>query len=311
MFFFAQKKTPRTGKALLIIVTLTIFWTSHQQIFDAHSCLLALMTAAAPEPMLQTHEDEGIATVALLSAAVRHHATASLPPLHQQPLSQQQHGLPPPSNPGLLDGLLSHQPQLALAAERARTFLCALLTFPAVLSHLQSEEDDEEEDIEGGAHASSLWGIVREAAGMVARQGMPEDRHLCLFSGGWRGLLGWCLRHRMLSEHATMQARVHVESLKHAREGAASSSRGGKSSGAAAAARLGETDEAVLLLDALIYDFPDIVSPPDHNNTNQHDDRNNMSHCDDNNYGDAMSIGSQDNISDDPSANWLDNMCAE
>ena len=160
------------------------------------------MTAAAssgPE-----HADEGMATVALLSAAVRRHAAA---PHDGNPLSSSSS---PSVSAGLLDGLLSHQPQLALAAERARAFLCALFTFPAVLAHLQSEEEDEEDCGRGdGANASSLWGIVREAAGMVARQGMTEDRHLCLFSGGWRGLLGWCLRHRMLSEHATLQVTLN------------------------------------------------------------------------------------------------------
>jgi hypothetical protein len=224
---------------------------------------------------------------------------------------------------GLLDGLLAlHQPQLALAAERARCFLCALLTFPAVLSHLYSEEEDDEQEREqkGGGEtmppSSSLWGIVREAAGMVARQGMPEDRHLCLFSGGWRGLLGWCLTYRMLSEHATLQARVHVEALKHTRETAnssSSSSRGGNKS-----ARLGETDEAVLLLDALIYDFPDIVSPPDHTNVDDHttDDydisgaMNVHGDSDDDGHNGLGHVEAHDD-DEDPSANWLDNMCAE
>ena len=68
---------------------------------------------------------------------------------------------------------------------------------------------------------------------------------------------------------------------------------------------MGETDEAVLLLDALIYDFPDIVSPLDHSNDN-YDVNSNHFDSDD---GEAMSIS--DNVVDDPSANWLDNMCAE
>ena len=310
-----------------------------RQIFDAHSCLLTLMMAASPSPMkpesssssssmAPAHGDEGLATVALLSAAVRHHATTPLPP-HQQQSQPHLDGLSLPSSSspssscasiGLLDGLLAHQPQLALAAEHARAFICALLAFPAVLTHLEEEEEgDKEEGTSGAIPSSSLWGIVVEAAGMVARQGMPEDRHLCLFVGGWRGLLGWCLRHRMLSEHATLQARVHVEALKHTRDVAAAGSsggRGGKSS--CAVARLGETDEAVLLLDALIYDFPDIVSPPNHNNHDSHND-NDINHYESDDGSEAMSVhsnddhghGSCDNIADDLSANWLDNMCAE
>ena len=68
-----------------------------------------------------------------------------------------------------------------------------------------------------------------------------------------------------------------------------------------------------MLPDTLIYDFPDIVSPPDHSNDN-YDVNSNHFDSDD---GEAMSDGSNnghgisDNIADDPSANWLDNMCAE
>jgi len=292
-----------------------------RQIFDAHSCLMALMMAVPPSPlqlesssssMPQAHGDEGLATVALLSAAVRHHATA--PQQSYLDVISLQSSSPSSSDAsiGLLDGLLAHQPQLALAAERARAFICALLTFPAVLTHLE----DEEEETSGTIPPSSLWGIVVEAAGMIALQGMPEDRHLCLFVGGWRGLLGWCLRHRMLSENATLQARVHVEMLKHAREAAkagSSGGRGGKSS--CAIERLGETDDAVLLLDALIYDFPDIVSPPDLHNNDSHNDlshyENDDSEATSIHGNDDQSHGSCDNIADDPSANWLDNMCAE
>jgi hypothetical protein len=111
--------------------------------------------------------------------------------------------------PGLLDALESTQPQLALAAEQGRGFLCALLTFPAVQHYLEEEggESEGEDDRVGRGSgsllsgsgkdsgrdgegedegASGLWAIVREASAMVAAQGMSEDRHLCLFRGGWK-----------------------------------------------------------------------------------------------------------------------------
>ena len=77
---------------------------------------------------------------------------------------------------GLLDGLRWHQSQLALGTVRARAF-CAIFTFPVVLAQLQREE--ERGGRGGGSNASSLWGIVRQAAGMVARQGVHEGRYLC------------------------------------------------------------------------------------------------------------------------------------
>ena len=119
-----------------------------------------MMMAATPQPLSTepspSKHGEGLATVALLSAAVRHHATAPLPSPHHHQSQSQCDCLPLPSSAssssfasssvGLLDGLLAHQPQLALAAERARAFLCALLTFPAVLAHLHSEEEDDKEE---------------------------------------------------------------------------------------------------------------------------------------------------------------------
>jgi hypothetical protein len=138
---------------------------------------------------------------------------------------------PQPSHPhnphadaaGALDALAAAQPQLALAAEQGRAFLVALLTFPAVQAHLRAEETEHD-------GRDPLWAIVAEAgtphpisphpllypsfrpstthhplphhalpggaAGMLARRGMPEDRHLCLFAAGWRGLLAWCAGQR-------------------------------------------------------------------------------------------------------------------
>ena len=55
---------------------------------------------------------------------------------------------------------------------------------------------------------------------MLARRGMPEDRHLCLFAAGWRGLLAWCTGQRgppLLGAAAARRCRAYVDALAHVR----------------------------------------------------------------------------------------------
>lgn len=88
--------------------------------------------------------------------------------------------------------------QLALAAERAKSFVKALITFPAVQECFVKEE--------------KIWEIIQESAMLIGQHGMSEDRHLCLFAGGWIGLLRFS-KQRLLSEEAELSCMEYVTSL--------------------------------------------------------------------------------------------------
>ncbi len=230
--------------------------------------------------------------------------------------------------PGLLDALESTQPQLALAAEQGRGFLCALLTFPAVQHYLEEEGGEGEGDCVGtgsgsgsglqmpgsgsgrdsgrdseseGEGASGLWAIVREASAMVAAQGMSEDRHLCLFRGGWKVNLSislfpshfhalvLCLTGLCYHDLSRINCHLVCSSLlacfsvaqgllrwcqSHPLLSPPAALRCRTYIEAVAHVRdvhnahkgagglaLGETDDSVLLLDAFVYDFPLLAGP--------------------------------------------------
>ena len=122
-----------------------------------------------------------------------------------------------------------HYLQLALAAERAKNFLKALIIFPAVFDCIVTEE--------------KLWTIVQESAVLIGQHGMSEDRHLCLFAGGWSGLLRFT-QQRLLSEAAESSCVEYVNSLL-TRVSIANTG------------ELSQADEDALLLNnSLIYEYP-------------------------------------------------------
>lgn len=88
-----------------------------------------------------------------------------------------------------------------------------------------------------------LWTIVQESAVLIGQHGMSEDRHLCLFAGGWSGLLRFT-QQRLLSEAAESFCEEYVDSLL-------------TRVSMANAGELSQGDEDALLLNnSLIYEFP-------------------------------------------------------
>jgi hypothetical protein len=117
-----------------------------------------------------------------------------------------------------------------LAAERGRFFLLSLMTHPIVANC--------------NTHETSLWMIMTECAEMVGLRGMSEDKHLCLFRGGWRGIQQFAGT-RLLSAAAEKECQGFVDALIHDPD-----------------LELDEKEEALLLHSSLIYEFPEIVEVP-------------------------------------------------
>jgi hypothetical protein len=119
--------------------------------------------------------------------------------------------------------------QLILAAERARAFLADFLAVPAISEGITSEEE--------------LALIIQESALSLSLHGMEEDRHLCLLSGGWKGLLRF-VQNRLINTETETVCRQFMDALK----------KPGKGKGMAVDA------DIMLLYDSLIFDFPQIVT---------------------------------------------------
>ena len=90
-----------------------------------------------------------------------------------------------------------------------------------------------------------LWAIVRESAELICKYGMSEDRHLCLFAGGWEGLMRFT-QQRLLSVEAEAVCLLYVTSL-------------AKRVTSEELNRL-DDDDAIQLNNSLIYDFPEVVT---------------------------------------------------
>jgi hypothetical protein len=121
------------------------------------------------------------------------------------------------------------QSQLVLGAERARAFLADFLIVPAVDEGISQEEE--------------LSHIIQESALSLSQHGMEEDRHLCLLSGGWKGLLKF-VQNRLINTETETVCKQFMDSVK----------KPGKGRGMAVDA------DIMLLYDSLIFNFPQIVT---------------------------------------------------
>ena len=89
----------------------------------------------------------------------------------------------------------------------------------------------------------TLWDTIHECATIIGLQGMTEDRHLCLLTGGWKGLLRFS-EEKLLSESAEMCCVGYVSALEE-------SFRAGGVAG---------VSDAALLNSSLVYIFPTLTS---------------------------------------------------
>ena len=121
--------------------------------------------------------------------------------------------------------------QLALAAIRANAFIRHLLTYPAVWACIAAEE--------------AIWCVMSECALLISEHGMSEDRHLCLFAGGYEGLVQFC-NCSLMSEEAEVVCTRYVSSLIH--------------SSADQACNTDANEHAVLLNEPYIYDYPRLTA---------------------------------------------------
>ena len=123
--------------------------------------------------------------------------------------------------------------QLALAAIRANAFVRHLLTYPAVRECIAGEV--------------AIWSVMSECASLISEHGMSEDRHLCLFAGGYEGLLRFS-HCTLMSDEAEAVCTRNVSSLI---ESNSSSDHGCKTD---------TNDLAILLNESFIYDFPRLTA---------------------------------------------------
>ena len=123
--------------------------------------------------------------------------------------------------------------QLALAAIRANAFIRHLLTFPAVRECIAGEV--------------AIWSVMSECASLISEHGMSEDRHLCLFAGGYEGLLRFS-HCRLMSDEAEAVCTRHVSSLMNSNS---SFDHGCKTDA---------NDLTMLLNESFIYDFPRLTA---------------------------------------------------
>ena len=121
--------------------------------------------------------------------------------------------------------------QLALAAIRANAFVRHLLTYPAVRDCIAAEV--------------AIWSVMSECALLISKHGMSEDRHLCLFAGGFEGLLRFTQCSLMSGEEEVACAR-HVSSLINS-----SSDKGCKTDA---------NELAMILNESFIFDFPRLTA---------------------------------------------------
>ena len=123
--------------------------------------------------------------------------------------------------------------QLALAAIRANAFIRHLLTYPAVRECIAGEV--------------AIWSAMSECASLISEHGMSEDRHLCLFAGGYEGLLRFS-HCSLMSDEAEAVCTRHVSSLINSNS---SFDHGCKADA---------NDLAILLNESFIYDFPRLTA---------------------------------------------------
>lgn len=84
---------------------------------------------------------------------------------------------------------------------------------------------------------------VQESSLLISQQGMKEDRHLCMLSGGWKGLIAFT-KQRLISQEAESCCKLYIDSIKlYGCKG-----------------RL--ENDSILLNNSLIYNFPEIILKP-------------------------------------------------